>query len=482
MKPGQRVSHPAFGAGIVRAVNLTGPRPRAHVDFGYTRAWVVLEALEVLESAPTPEPDSAEPCDPPTDNPTQWTTESPPATAGRGGDRTALSPFTRSETEARKGITALRLGQVLEAQALQLSVGTDALQVRLQQALARALSGRPTLLLIDGAWGGGKTHALTLLQALARSQGMATSSTVMDGIAVTLSEPMQLMESITSSLRLSANSSDDGIGHLLRAAKLEKKLGNLRAHGAHEIADALDRLPERAFDDPEALQCIEDYFAFSLSTTQVRRRLDILGYEAAAPPVLRARWVAERPKAFAVMLKCWAQTMAVMGSKGLLIVIDELDVEYASTAATNRTSGGLRARRRAMLEQVSGLSAHNAPLLLAFASAPAGPDVESENDAVEDIREAIGPGLVHLKVANPSPDDLKQLLGKLAGLYEAAYPAQPLGITGQRASQLFAGLHARYRQAPSPVPRHFVRTALESFDLLTVGARPFEDVLRLLKA
>jgi hypothetical protein len=182
-----------------------------------------------------------------------------------------------------------------------------------------------------------------------------------------------------------------------------------------------------------------------------------------------------------VLLKCWAQTLAVMGSRGLLVVLDELDVEYASTAYSNRASSGLRTRRQALLAQITGLSTHNAPLLLAFASAPAGPDVESENDAVEDVRKAIGNPLVHIKAANPSEADLKQLLAKLAALYETAYPEKAIGFAGPGASALFSGLYARYRRAPSPVPRHFVRTALEVFDLLTVGAEPFDEVLQHLK-
>lgn len=484
MKPGQRVSHPAFGAGVVSAVNLTGALKRAHVDFGYTKAWIVLDALEVLqeESAGTP---TSTPVETHAPAPSQPSDQDSEEAFDAGDDKTVWSStptLPKSQTEARKGIAALRLGQILESQALQLSVGTEILQQRLREALTRSLAGKPTIMLIDGAWGGGKTHALTLLQALAREQHMTTCGAVMDGEAVTLSESLRLMEAILSSLRIPGSGSGDGLAHLLRTAKIEGRAPSLRAGGAHEVADALDSLPPRTFDDPEALQCIEDYFSFALSATQVRRKLHLLGYEAAAPPVLMSRGVDERPRAFAVLLKCWAQTLARMGGRGLLVVLDELDVEYASTAYSNRASWSLRARRRALLEQIKGLSVHNAPLLIAFASAPAGPDVESENDAVEDVRQAIGTGLIHIKAANPSEEDLKQLLAKLTSLYETAYPDKTLGIVGQRASTLFAGLHARYRRAPNPVPRHFVRTALEAFDLLTVGEQSFDDLIRLLMA
>jgi hypothetical protein len=336
-------------------------------------------------------------------------------------------------------------------------------------------------MLVDGAWGGGKTHALTLLQSLAREQKMTTCGAVMDAVAVTLSEPTRLMEAIVSSIRIPGDGSDDGIGHLLRMAKIQGRSPSLRARGAREVADALDSFPPRAFDDPEALQCIEDYFSFALSATQVRAKLRQLDYDLGTPPALITRWVDQRPKAFADLLRCWAQTLAVMGAKGLVVVLDELDVEYASTAYADRMSWGRRARRSALLERIEGMSAAQCPLLIAFASAPAGPGVATEDDAVEHVREAFGSGLIHIRAPNPSEEDLKQLLVKLTSLYETAYPAKTLGFVGRRATSLFGELYARYRRSPNPVPRHFVRTALEAFDLLTVGEQSFDDLMKLLK-
>lgn len=477
MKPGLRVFHPAFGAGVVIAVNLTGPRKRAQVDFGYAQPWVVCDALQLLDGdAPkdsTPIPSGAS-------SPTEDVPE-PQGESDGDGSRAESWPtqfqLTQSQTEARSGITALRLGQILEMQALELTVGTDDLVERLQQALLQTLTGKPTFLLVDGAWGGGKTHALTLLQALARKEQMTIGSAVMDGNGVTLFEPMQLMETIVGSFRVPGSGPEVGLGSVLRTVKRSGKSQLLRAHGAHEIADALDALPAGAFDDPEALQCIEDYFSFTLSTSQVRAKLRSLDYNCLPPPVLRARWVEERPRAFALLLKCWAQAMPVLGGKGLLVILDELDVEYASTAYSNRASWGRRERRHALLGQLAEMAAHRAPLLVAFGSAPAA-DVDVENDAVRDLRGVLGKGLIHLKVATPSDADLRLLLAKLARLYQTAYPGSDLGGAGEDASDLFRSLNARYRRPANPVPRQFVRTALEAFDILATGGRGLDGLLR----
>jgi len=485
--PGKRVFHPTFGNGVITAVDEVGARARwrAHVDFEYTKVWVVFAALQLLP-AEVPAAVKQE--------------ESPvlgaPQVGGATTDSRGMSVPTRvegevrdvivlggSEADARMGISALRLGQVLDSQALQLSVGTERIQTRLKEALARAQSERPTCLLVDGAWGRGKTHALTLLVALARRENMAVASAVMDGIAVSLSEPMLLMEEIASSLRVPGSAVGDSLGQLLRRAKRDGKISTLRAQGALTVADALDGLPAAAFDDPEGLQCIEDYFSFALLPTQVKAKLRLLGYEMlSAAPSLRARAVDDRPRAFSVMLRNWAQFLSVMGARGLLVVLDELDVEYAASAGFDRPSLKLRARRRALLEQLRTLSQHRAPLLVAFASAPAGPDVQTENDAVQDVREAIGPDLIYLRAADPSAEDLKELLSRLAVLYDAAYPATRLGLPPQRVNELATGILVRYRRMPDSVPRHFVRMAIEAFDLLAVGGQSFEDVLRLLGA
>ena len=84
----------------------------------------------------------------------------------------------------------------------------------------------------------------------------------------------------------------------------------------------------------------------------------------------------ERPERFCDLLKEWAGFCTLTGAKGLAVVFDEVDVEYATRC------GGLRS---ALLETFDSLLRESCPILLAFGSAPASDEVGDANDAVQDL-------------------------------------------------------------------------------------------------
>ena len=71
----------------------------------------------------------------------------------------------------------------------------------MEQAIIAAARRQPQSVPVEGSWGAGKTHLLTLLTRLAAEQRLATATVILDGEGVTLSEPMGLMEAILGSLR-----------------------------------------------------------------------------------------------------------------------------------------------------------------------------------------------------------------------------------------------------------------------------------------
>jgi hypothetical protein len=458
-----------------------GARGGAWVNFGYTSEFLPLEDLRASSSEAPPTKEAGQKKKPPTpvEDRKGAVRFTPVGTATTDVSPRCRVPLSTKKTEARKGITALRLGQILESQVFHLSVGTEVLEEQLREAVERTIHGKPAFLLIEGAWGGGKTHALTLLQAIAREKHLATSGAVMDGISVSLAEPMQLMEEILRGVCFPNDAASADLGELLRRAVRSGKTPGLRTKGARELAYALEKIPDRAFDDPDAMHHIEDYFSLTLSATQAKSRLKLLGYRASGLPTIRAGRVSERPHAFSILLKGWAQFASVMGAKGLLTVFDELDVEYAATAYSDRTSENRRFRRRALLRELTTLKGIDAPLLVAFASAPAGADVDIEDDAVDDILETMGDTVVHISVPSPDETHLQELLKRLVGLYKAAYPGFGDSLGDQEVKKLFDRLLVRYHRMPNSVPRHFVRTSLEAFDLLNGGGRKLEDLLSL---
>ena len=186
-----------------------------------------------------------------------------------------LPQLAQDVVDARRGVLALKLGQVLEQQVLKLSVGTSEIQENVEAVVSRAIERKTQGILFAGAWGSGKTHLLTMLNAVAVKQGMATSSVILDGEGVRLSDPMALMEAFLHSLRYPGESVPCGIGPRLRQLRHTGIHWTPAQAGERRILDAIRTVPADAFDEPGALQVLEDYFTFSLAATQANRKLSL---------------------------------------------------------------------------------------------------------------------------------------------------------------------------------------------------------------
>jgi hypothetical protein len=473
MKPGDIVFHSRLGEGVVIQIKDIGMRRWVCVDFGYIEQFLKIEELRLIRSE-TPSTDSS------ADNiapspPIQDQTPENIELLIQGQQTTKISNL-----EARKGIMALRLGQVYEPQIFQLSVGLDSIQVNLDKMLAEAVSEHPKCVLIEGAWGTGKTHALTLLRALARRKWVASASVVMDGLGVCLSDPMQLLEEILCSLSFPNQPQEVGLGMHLRNAVRGGKIPALRAKGTQLIDLPLGVLPPEVFDSSETMSCIENYFCLKITATQLKRELGWHGYYIARPPRIRSSRIADRPLTFTTLIKDWAKFSVVMGASGLLVIIDELDVEYAATTYNDIPSIKRKDLRKALLFEIKAMLDQRVPLLIALASAQATAVEDTANDAVEDIRQNIGEKLIHLKVPQLNESDLKVLFAKLIPLYVEAYPGSEEKLKDETTYKIFNKLLEHRYEAVNFVSRQFVRYALETFDLLTVGNLSFDEMSNLL--
>ncbi len=473
------VFHKRLGWGTVLRVVERGSKKGAWVDFGFMKEFVNVDDLDLRDNHSIQKMQAIEP-----------TFSEPIKSIDKDqdtniSDKKKGSNFHCSENDttiSRKGIFALKLGQILESHVFQLSVGTEDLQDTLENAVNKVHRGSNRFIMIDGAWGGGKTHALTLLQAIARKARFATTSVVMDGDAITLSEPMRLMEEILNSFRLPGRNNSDQIMDLIRNIMRKEKLPEIRMKGARVIAEALNKIPREAFNDPDALGLVQDYLSLSLSASQAKFRMRELGYGHVSFLTLRANRVDMRGEAFSSLLTNWAHLLSAMGAGGLLVLFDELDVEYASTAYGDKASLNKRIRRNNFLKYLRKLSDSKVPLIIAFASAPGGPDVDRENDAVEDIKSFFQADLIYLKVPSPDDKSLLKMMENLLALYAQAYPddycsKHEKGI----AEKLFKSILLRYRNSPSAVPRQFVRTTLETLDHISGCNMPCDEIIQLLR-
>ena len=433
MSWGIAVRHPQYGDGVVVAVD---PHRGVSVDFGYVVAWVPLRELErpdAVERSLEETPDAP-----------------PPPPVG-----TPLPSLSEDIVAARRAVLALKLGQVLEENVHELSIGTDDIRAEMEQAVIASVRRQPQSVLVEGSWGAGKTHLLTLLTGLATERGLATATVILDGEGVTLSEPMGLMEAVLGSLRYPGEVAPCGVARRLADLRRRRTNGDLWQSVGWRIAEAIDRIPHGALDDPEAMEVLEDYFMLALAPTRARERLRQLHYRIGLPP-LKARRLEERPERFCELLKGWAGFCALTGAKGLVVVFDEVDVEYAMCFGRLRSS---------LLEAFDDLLRESCPILLAFGSAPASDDVGDVNDAVQDLAGSIT-GMRRIEAPRPSVEQTKKLGVRLQDLYARAYPRRMSGIDPHRIRgriERFAEHH--HDETLDPTPRGFVRGTLELLDI-----------------
>ena len=445
MSPGDTVLHPELGEGrIVRVVPRGGTRG-AWVDFGYLQDWVAWDALQL--------PDGAVP---------------PPAGTKSGGSQPAsnekdIAPIRPEVVDARRAILALKLGQVLEEHVLELSTGTDLERRALEAALDSVALGRPASILFKGAWGTGKTHLLTMLRALAADRGLATASVILDGEGVTLSEPMRLMADLLDSLRFPGESVPIGITSRLASLRRAYRDDFLREEG-DRILDAVFRIPTSAFDEPEVTEVLADYFMLRLSASQANGKLRQLGHHVTLGPLI-ARRTHHRADRFCELLHGWAEFCEFAQAKGLVVVFDELDVEYDRTLRDTRQHVELRSRRQTLLEAFGRLlNQGSIPLLLAFGVAPATDDVGEDNDAVHNLRRWIS-GIAEIDAPTPNIDQIRQLGWRLQEHYARAYPDRMAGVDRRKLKQLIDEFAEHHQADSSPIPRTFVRGTLERLDV-----------------
>ena len=435
MSWGIAVRHPQYGDGVVVAVD---PHRGVNVDFGYVASWVPLRELErpdAVERLLEGTPDAR-----------------PPTPAG-----TPLPFLSADIVAARRAVLALKLGQVLEENVHELSIGTDDIQVEMEQAIVAAVRRQPQSVLVEGSWGAGKTHLLTLLTRSAAERGLATATVILDGEGVTLSEPMGLMEAILGSLRYPGETAPCGVGNRLADLRRRRTYGDVWQSVGWRIAEAVYQIPHGAFDEPEAMEVLEDYFMLTLAPTRAKEKLRQLHYRISLPP-LKARGLDERPERFCDLLKGWAEFCALTGAKGLAVVFDEVDVEYATR---------FRGLRSSLLEAFDDLLRESCPILLAFGSAPASDDVGDANDAVQDLVGSIK-GMKRIEPPRPSVEQTKELGVRLQELYGRAYPRRTSGVEPhgvRRRIERFAEHHHDERLVPTP--RGFVRGTLELLDVMS---------------
>jgi len=375
---------------------------------------------------------------------------------------------------SRAGVQALKLGQVLESHVQQISVGTADHEAAFDEAFKQAEKRHPKLIIIEGAWGVGKTHLLTLLSAHAAKRRFAVSTTILDGWAASLSDPMRLLEGITSSIRFPDQAAPMGLGTMLASVK-RTGMVELRSWAGPRMVQLMEQVSQEALDDPEAVAVLEDYLGLSLPASQAKERLRRLGWRDVALPALKARSIDERGARLRELLCDWAAFCLAGKARGLLVILDEVDVDYARAAWWDVAR---RERHDMTLRALGELRKHDVPLVVAFGSAPAGPGEDESIDAVRDVIAKLGHIDVHERANALDDDHLHELAERVFTLYSDAYPGVVQRISRKQLKATADMLLKEHRRQLSPVPRRFVRSLLHCLDLIDLEQASVEEVIR----
>ena len=103
---------------------------------------------------------------------------------------------------------------------------------------------------------------------------------------------------------------------------------------------------------------------------------------------------------------------------------------------------------------------------MAFGSAP-GTNVAEEGDPVLDLRKRLESGgrLVEIQAPQPDLPQMRAIGMKVLDLYERAYPGRMAGVDRDWLARQIENLAKSHMREGNPVPRHFIRRALELFDV-----------------
>lgn len=451
---GSRAYHPRGGWCVIKSLSRAGVSPRVLVDFEFARNREVPFA-ELL------------------DGPNGAALACPPDWLGPVAVSVASEDQSQKPTwhEARLSILALRLGQVTEALVTQLSVGTDEVESISAEVVRSATDRKPMFLVVEGPWGTGKTHALALFNAIARKLKFATATVVLDGVAVTLGRPQDLLRAIVHEVTFAQNpgvySFSERIAEFVRGGRTRILADN----GAHTLAAALGKIPSQLADDPDAWEIIENYVAGEISASACAQALRPFHDRPLQLLSLATRYRDERPGRSAEMIQEWASACRVMPteglSHGLAVLFDEADVELD---LGGRSKVELE-QRELFLQRLGELRSVETPLCVVFAVAPGSaghlPGLFSPTDY---LVQHLGDLTKVVTVPRLTPEMMLRVAEVVAELYSQAYPDhKTVKATIWRP---FAEKHVRgmHRAPEGIVPRSFIRLFIEFLDVNSLNS------------
>jgi len=336
-------------------------------------------------------------------------------------------PMAEDQVRARRSIEALRFGIVPFGSIRDLTVDFDELQGWVVEHLPHERDGFSHVSAVCGPFGSGKSHTMAAIRVIAAECGYVTAHVEVSGSDVSLSDPEGVLrqlwptcsvaerESATPLLDLNLAAIANGKAQTSTAlAEYERVLANLDAIGTLKRLDCLD--PH--VDDIEGFVGCSD----ALTANELQRRVyeDVQrhGGNWRSDPFTFKRLIgsslSERPRDFVKCLLGYASLARRAGHKGLVVTIDEFEVEH-------NLSDTKWVRLTSLLETMEDqLGGEAAPLSIFIATV--GQEGERGDPVVDNLVRVTGGDCYYLK--GWSRDSMLELAKGIHRLYRQAYETE----------------------------------------------------------
>lgn len=241
-----------------------------------------------------------------------------------------------------RAIEALRFGVVPRSHLAELSLGYEAFREWVEDQLPHRTGGFPRISEVAGPFGTGKSHSMAVIRHVARSLGYLTASVEVDGKTISLSDPVSLLGALWPSLSGRDHDSASPIVELH-----QKAVQRVHPRSSQRL-QAMDRVTDNAITihylemSHKTWQDHDELFERllgsdpTLTITDFRREL-FAGPEAMPqevdwdsrfkPKTLISWTVADRARNFVHAILGYATLAEMAGYRGLVVTIDEFEVE-----------------------------------------------------------------------------------------------------------------------------------------------------------
>ncbi len=429
-KPGERVDTPM---GLGRVSSTIGTR--VIIQLEGSRLPVEFAEAELLErNGREPIPRAERPAKPkrkPREtgrrpNVGEQAPKQPPATPAKCNDSNSDREKPKLETKAPvldpalRALEALRFGLVPASMIDRLTIGFDEIEKWTKDRLPQGVDECATVSEVFGPFGSGKSHTMEAIRWIARREGYLTARIEVDGWTVTLSDPANFLNVLWPTLEGTDFRSETPLLDLyVKAMENGHRAPSVAPRGKDRIRvnystirtlHRRDLVDKYGMDVEAVLSCSPDLTAAQLAG-QLRCDPSLYRGDVRLVPII-GRSVEDRPYDFVEALVGIAIIAKMAGFKGLVVSIDEFEVEHL---------GGHWGRLEMVIEVLAeylkgGLDHPDAPLALFIATV--GQDGHAGDSALDPLLES---GTKPFECKQLDKADLLELGKRLVRFYASAY-------------------------------------------------------------